>query len=307
MYNQFYGLRQKPFMVTPDPEFLYMSPVHQRAIDLMTYGIQQGLGFLVLTGEAGSGKTTVIRALLQELEGRYKTAYILNPVLSTAELLRSILDDLGLEVHSTSKVDLLWALNQFLLAQHAAGSDVLVVIDESQNLSRELLEELRMLSNLETGKSKLLTLLLAGQPELDTILDDPRLRQLKQRIALRVKLSSLTRGETAVYIHHRLSVAGADGLVRFTSEAVEMIFEQSRGIPRIINQLCNAALLAGYVAGQRVITKKTLRMGTRELFNNGPVQRGWLRKGRVEELRSSHRRLGVVFFVCLIVLAYLIL
>jgi general secretion pathway protein A len=265
LYQDLYGFRQRPFALTPDPEFLYLGTAHQEALDLLTYGLREGLGFLVLTGEVGTGKTTLVHALLAGLPPTMDVAYVLNPVLSFPEILGTILDDLGVTPTSRRKADLLAALNRFLLAEHAAGREVLIVIDEAQNLTAPLLEELRMLSNLETDKRKLVQILLVGQPELDRMLETPGLRQLMQRVGVRARLRPLGRAEVAAYVASRLRTAGAGPDCRFTPGALDLVHRRSNGIPRMVNQICHAALIAGYVGGRPVITETAVERGWREL------------------------------------------
>jgi general secretion pathway protein A len=264
-YQELYGFRHRPFALTPDPDFLYLAPAHQEALDFLSYALREGFGFAVLTGEVGTGKTTLVHALLARLPGTFRTAYLLNPVLSMPEILSTILEDLGCRPASTRKADLLVELNRYLLARHAEGGEVLVVIDEAQTLTVSLLEELRLLSNLETSKAKLLHLLLVGQPELDAMLDLPQLRQLAQRLGVRVRLRPLDANDTAAYIHHRLRAAGAAPGCGFTRDAAAEVFRLTGGIPRLINHACHAALVAGYVESARVISSRMVLRGWCEL------------------------------------------
>ena len=210
MYEQFYGLKEKPFEITPDPRFLYMSEQHREAYAHLTYALNELKGFTVITGEVGTGKTTLIQMLLSRLDGHTRTAHLFNPKLSTRDFLKVICNDLGLKTDDlTTKGDLLTLLHSFLLECYARKERVVLIVDEAQTLSPKLLEEVRLLTNLETPKSKLLQVILMGQPELDTILADQRFRQLKQRISVRYHLKPLNRGETKEYIEKRLKVAGA--------------------------------------------------------------------------------------------------
>lgn len=265
MYNQFYGFSEPPFNITPDPRFLFFSDRHREAFDHLLFGIRERKGFIQITGEVGAGKTTLCRALLEELGPAYKTALILNPMLTSGELLRTILRELGLEVPRRGRAEALQVLNQFLLDQLATGNDVVLLIDEAQNLTPELLEQIRLLSNLETDQRKLLQIVLMGQPELREKLDAPSLRQLRQRITVRYHLAPLTREETERYIEHRLRVAGGNGRPAFDRWAVWRIFRYSRGVPRLINAVCDKALLAGYVAGEDRLTGRHVRRAVREL------------------------------------------
>jgi general secretion pathway protein A len=267
-YQELYGLKARPFALTPDPVFLYPSASHEEALDLLTYGLREGLGFSVLTGEVGTGKTTLVHALLARLPDSVKSAYVLNPVLVFPEILATILEDLGVRPTGMRKAELLSQFNRFLLAEHAGGHEILVVIDEAHNLTVPLLEELRMLSNLETNKAKLVHFLLVGQPELDTLIDLPQLRQLKQRVGVRVRLRPLNARETGEYIQHRLGAAGAAADCRFTPSAAGLVFSYSNGVPRLINQICHAALVSGYAAGARSITDAIVQRGWRELVSH---------------------------------------
>jgi len=247
MYQEFYGLRERPFSLTPDPQFLYLSESHRTAIDSLLYGIYQREGFMVLTGDIGTGKTTICRALLGKLDHQVKTAVIFNSFLTEEELLEVILQDLGLAPKGKSRKKRIDALNKFLLSQLAEGNHVALIIDEAQNLSIPVLEQIRMLSNLETEKEKMLQIVLLGQLELEEKLRSHELRQLNQRIAIRHRLLPLTRFETEGYINQRLTVAGAQGNITFSNGALNEIHQYSNGIPRMINLLCDRALLAGFV------------------------------------------------------------
>ncbi|MBI1882933.1 MAG: AAA family ATPase [Chlamydiae bacterium] len=251
MYHSFYGLKENPFNITPDPHFFFFSRQHQEALSALTYGIEARKGFIEITGEVGSGKTTLCRRLLSSLEEKKrgtKTALILNPQLSDLQMLRTIVEDFGIVPKAYNKKDLFDALNRFLLEELSHGNNVVLIIDESQNLRPAILEQIRMLSNLETDKEKLLQIVLVGQPELHEMLLRPALRQLRQRISIRYHLKPFDLPETASYIQHRLSVAGAKDVLQFNTEALGLIFEHSGGIPRLINIVCDHTLLAGYVA-----------------------------------------------------------
>jgi general secretion pathway protein A len=299
-YHEFYGLRHRPFALTPDPDFLHLTDAHREALERRWVGLQEGLGFLVLTGEVGTGKTTLVHALLTRLTTRWKTAYLINSLLDFPEILASILEDLGVVPASTRKTDLLRQLNVLLLQEHAAGCEVLIVIDEAQNLSPALLEEVRLLSNLETPGAKLVHLLLVGQPELDALLDAPQLRQLRQRVGVRVALRPLTRPETGGYITHRLRIAGPNSECRFTPAAVDQVYGESCGIPRLINKICHGALIAGYVARTSVITPPLVNRAIHELVvrevSLGPVPSA----GRVR--RFMRHLVGATLLLLLIAL-----
>jgi general secretion pathway protein A len=247
MYKDFYGLREYPFNMTPDPQFLFLSRNHRIALDVLRFGIRDRKGFIVITGEIGAGKTTVCRALLRSLDPNTKTALVLNPTLSDSQILRVVCDEFRLQPAKTTKKDLYDTINAFLLRELAANHNVALIIDEAQNLKPRVLEQIRLLSNLETEKEKLLQIILVGQPELSRLLHREDLVQLKQRVALRHHIAPLAWEEVGEYIRHRLEVAGGDGRIRFTDGALLLIRRYSRGLPRLINVICDKTLLAGYV------------------------------------------------------------
>lgn len=247
MYLDYYGLSEAPFDLTPNPKFLFYSAEHREAFNHLLYGIQSRKGFVQLTGEVGCGKTTVCRALLQQLDRHYATALILNPALDANGLIKAIAMEFGLNVTGLDRLDILASLNTFLLSLAEQGRDAVLIIDEAQDLTDELLEQVRLLSNLETDSRKLLQIILLGQPELRDRLNHPRLRQLRQRITVRYHLKPLSRFEVGRYVQHRLEVAGAKGAPYFTQPALLRIGQYSRGIPRLVNAVCDKALLAGYV------------------------------------------------------------
>ncbi len=248
MYLAFYNLREYPFNVTSDPGFLYLSPTHTEALDHLRYGIEQRKGFLAITGEIGAGKTTLCRALINRLDASVKVALILNSVLPETQLLEAIVEDFGITVAGRrTKGTLIRAINAFLLEQVCKGNNAVLIIDEAQNMRSSTLETVRMLSNLETEKEKLLQIVLVGQPQLRDKLNAPELVQLRQRIAVRFHVRALTRDEVGGYIRHRLKVAGANGDLRFEEAAVDAVYEYSGGIPRLINILADRALLKGFV------------------------------------------------------------
>jgi general secretion pathway protein A len=265
VYEQFYGFREAPFNLTPDPRFLFFSDRHREAFNHILFGIQERKGFIQLTGEVGAGKTTVCRAILKQLHEGYRTALILNPSLTSSQLLRVILTELGLQPKRGDRVCALETLNHFLLEEAAAGHDVVLLIDEAQDLGDELLEQVRLLSNLETEQRKLLQIVLIGQPELREKLNDPGLRQLRQRITVRYHLTPLSRMETERYIDHRLRVAGGNGRPTFTPWSIRTIHRYSRGVPRLINAVCDKALLYGFVNGTDQMTGRSIRQAIREL------------------------------------------
>src|SRR6266850_3899540 len=247
-YLQFYGLKEAPFTITPNPRFLFYSGKHREAFNHLLYGIRERKGFVQLTGEVGAGKTTLCRAMLEQLDGHYATALILNPVMSSEELVKGIAIEYGLPVHGLDRLDTLAVINQFLLQQVERGKETVLIVDEAQDLTNELLEQVRLLSNLETDNRKLLQIVLMGQPELRDRLNNPRLRQLRQRITIRYHLSPLSRFEVNHYIQYRLEVAGAKGIPYFTQAALWRVFNYSKGIPRLLNAICDKALLAGFVS-----------------------------------------------------------
>ena len=266
MYNQFYGFRESPFNITPDPRFLFFSDRHREAYNHILFGIRERKGFIQVTGEVGAGKTTLCRALLDELGPSYVTALILNPYLKNpTQLLRTILAELGLQPGKADLVTCLEMLNRFLLEQLEKGNDVVLLIDEAQDLDSEMLEQVRLLSNLETDQRKLLQIVLIGQPELREKLNDRSLRQLRQRITVRYHLTPLSRPEVERYIQHRLQIAGGNGRPAFTPWAIRSIFRYSGGVPRLVNAVCDKALLAGFVDGADLLTWRQVRRAIREL------------------------------------------
>jgi len=266
MYQEFYGLREKPFALTPDPQFLYLSESHRTAIDSLLYGIDQREGFIVITGNIGTGKTTICRAVLEKMDKNVKTAVIFNSLLTERELLESILQDFGLPSKGRSKKELIDELNKFLLDQLSQGGNVAILVDEAQNLSIPVLEQIRMLSNLETEKEKMLQIILLGQLELDQKLNTPQLKQLSQRIAIRHHLLALTPMETESYISQRLMVAGGQGNITFSKSALDEIYGFSKGIPRLINLICDRTLLGGFVEQAYHIDRKIVKKARRSLL-----------------------------------------
>ena len=257
MYEDYYGLLEKPFSLTPDPKYLYRSESHASAFELLQYAVRRREGFVVITGDIGTGKTTLCRALLEQLDHKTFTALVLNPFLGDEDLLKLILQDFGVvsrqelkrgHLANVSKQDLIQTLNEFLLSLLPLHAAALVIVDEAQNLPLAVLEQIRILSNLETDKEKLLQVVLVGQSNLSGLLRSPDLRQLAQRISIRYELTPLAREEVAAYATHRLAVAGNSTAVLFAPKAIDLIRRYSGGIPRLINLLCDRALLAGYAA-----------------------------------------------------------
>lgn len=275
MYERFYQLRERPFALSPDPEYLYPSRVHQEALDHLRYGLETQAGFIVITGEIGSGKTTLLQALLRNVDNQTTVGRIVNTMLEPRELIESIMIDFGLDPTGKSKPMLLRDLSQFLVDQRLAGRLVLLVIDEAQNLGLGALEELRMLSNLETEKSKLLQIVLVGQPNLRDKLAAPELEQLRQRITVSNHLPPLDADETQNYINHRLRHAALGPALVFPREATDLIHARSGGVPRIINVICDAALVFGYAEERRAFDGATIQEVLRELETTGllPPQR----------------------------------
>ena len=267
MYNDFYRFREAPFNMTPDPRFLFFSERHREAFNHILFGIRERKGFIQITGEIGAGKTTVCRAVLEQLGPAYRTALILNPCLTSTQLLRTVLREFGLKARA-DRASCLQALNDFLLQETIIGNDVILFIDEAQDLDEDLLEQVRLLSNLETDKFKLLQIVLLGQPELRDRLEASGLKQLRQRITVRYHLSPLSREETEAYIHHRLTVAGGNSRPVFTPWAVRKIYGYSRGVPRLINAVCDKTLLCGFVTGEDRLTAGHVRRAIRELEGN---------------------------------------
>jgi general secretion pathway protein A len=265
MYTAFYGLREKPFSLTPDPRYLFLAESHREALAHLLYGIDQGEGFIAVTGEVGTGKTTLCRTLLERLGAGTEVAFLFNPSRSATELLQDVAAELGLEGAGPTRREISDQLNQFLLQKNREGKRVLLIVDEAQNLTSGTLEQVRLLSNLETPSSKLIQILLLGQPELDAKLDSPSLRQLRQRISVRWSLSPLTRRETAAYVRHRLRVAAGGDRPIFSDAALREIHRRSRGVPRLVNILCDRSLLAGYGEERNRIDARLVQRVAREI------------------------------------------
>jgi general secretion pathway protein A len=302
MYNSFYGFRERPFQLVPNPAYLYLSRSHEEAMAHLVYAISQGDGFVVITGEVGTGKTTLCRAVLENLDEHTEAAYIFNPKLDSLQLLKAINDEFGVASSGDSAKQLIDGLNAFLMHKRMEGTKVILIIDEAQNLNKEVLEQLRLLSNLETTTSKLIQIILVGQPELGEMLDSHELRQLGQRITLSCYLTPLSYKETKEYIAHRIQVASRKPDVRFALGALQSIYRYSGGIPRLINIACDRALLTAYGLNRKKITGPIARASIRELSARGDVKR--LSQERRRRLSLS---MGVVIgvFVAVLYLASL--
>lgn len=278
MYKKFFSFRERPFKLVPNPEYYYVSRSHEEAMAHLSYAISEGDGFVEITGEVGTGKTTLCRVFLENLDERTEVAYIFNPRLGPKQLLKTIADELGIRCRSEDIKDLIDALNIYLIQMKSEGKRVVLLVDEAQNLSRRVLEQLRLLSNLETNRSKLLQIILVGQPELGQLLDSYDLRQLAQRITLSCHLSPLTFREVREYIEHRILVASSKTQVPFSGSAVRLIYRFSKGVPRLINIVCDRSLLTAFSRNRQKITGGIVRAAIRELGGGRAASRG-KRKG----------------------------
>jgi len=265
VYLEYYGLTEPPFDITPNPRFLFYSAKHREAFNHLLYGIRERKGFVQMTGEVGAGKTTLCRAMLEQLDDHYATALILNPIMTADELVKAVAVEFCLPVNGLDRLDTVTLINQFLLHQVEHGKETVLIIDEAQNLTDELLEQVRLLSNLETDDRKLLQIILFGQPELRDRLNNPRLRQLRQRITVRYHLPPLKRYEVIQYVQHRLHVSGGNGTPYFTRPALWRVHRYSQGIPRLVNAVCDKALLAGFVQQSERIDFRMVGQAVREL------------------------------------------
>ncbi|RYF16396.1 MAG: AAA family ATPase [Comamonadaceae bacterium] len=283
MYAAYFGLRQEPFSIAPDPRLLFMSEQHREALAHLLYGVQGGGGFVLLTGEIGTGKTTVCRCFLDQAPAQCNLAYIFNPKLTVLELLETVCHEFGVEAalpaHRAATVkDYLDPLNAFLLQAHGAGRNNVLVIDEAQNLAPEVLEQLRLLTNLETSERKLLQIILIGQPELRDMLARPELEQLAQRVIARYHLGALDETDSAQYVRHRLEVCGLDRPLPFDRAALRQVHQASGGVPRRINLLCDRALLGAFATGQGQVTRRIVAKAAAEVFPRATrPARGWPR------------------------------
>ncbi|HEU4936670.1 MAG TPA: AAA family ATPase [Vicinamibacterales bacterium] len=292
MHEEYFGFSEKPFSLTPDPKYLYKSETHANAFDLLQYAIRRREGFVVVTGDIGTGKTTLCRALLDELDRKTFTALVLNPFLSEEDLLRLVLQDFGVvsreeikrgRLAGVSKQELIDTLNEFLLSLLPLGAGALLIIDEAQNLPRPVLEQIRVLSNLETNKEKLLQIVLVGQLNLKDLLRSSDLRQLDQRVSIRYELRPLTPEETSAYIAHRLTIAGGGVAVSFAPKAIDLVHKFTGGIPRLINLICDRALLGGYSARTNRITPEMVKTAAAGLD---------LKTRRIAALEWVHQRVA---------------
>jgi general secretion pathway protein A len=297
MYNAYFGFREKPFKLVPNPEYLFLSRSHEEALAHLNYAISQGDGFVEITGEVGTGKTTLCRAFLESLDDRTVAAYIFNPKLGPKQLMRSISDEFGVQYRSDDTKDLIDKLNHFLLQKKHERKKVIIVIDEAQNLSKTVLEQLRLLSNLETNKEKLLQIILVGQPELAAMLDSHDLRQIGQRISLRYQISPLSLKETQEYIQYRLNIASQKRLPLFDPAAIRLIYAYSKGIPRVINIACDRALIAAFGTHQRKVTRRIAKTALSEMAHRGRVSAINLMDGR--------RALALFVLICAVTAAFL--
>jgi general secretion pathway protein A len=295
MYEQFYGLRENPFNVTPNPEYIFLGENHREALAQLLYGVREKKGFIVITGEVGTGKTTLIHYLLDKLGGdnHTKTAFLFNPKLTVNDFIQYILKDLGVRIQGQTKGEYLHNLHRYLLNAYRRDERVILIVDEAHGLSPELLEEIRLLSNFETSKSKLIQIVLIGQPELDKMLAQPEFRQLKQRINLRYYLPPLSEKETREYIKKRLRIAGAKESP-FTDKAIKEIYMRSGGIPRLINILCDNALLNGFALDQKKVDERSVKEVAKDLKLGKKSRRVWIR------LLS-----GIAIAVCILIFIHL--
>jgi len=299
MYRHYFGLKETPFSIAPDPRYLYMSALHKEALAHLLYGISSDGCLILLTGDVGAGKTTVCRCLLEQLPKNTDMALILNPKLNAMELLASICDELEIVVtgRKNSIKSYIDRLNRYLLAAHARGRITALLIDEAQNLSMDTLEQLRLLTNLETGKQKLLKIVLLGQPELRQLLDQEEVSQISQRITSRYHLSPLSSQDVSVYVEHRLAVAGGRKKL-FSDSAVRRVAELSRGVPRLINVLCDRALLGAYVEEKEQVDLRIVNQAAREVF--GRPEKGAGFSSMIQGISFSGLVSGLLLFVLII-------
>jgi type II secretory pathway predicted ATPase ExeA len=284
MYLSFYGLREKPFGPTPDPRFLYLTPGHREALAQLVYGVQEGAGFVVLTGEVGTGKTTLVQALCRRFDSQTTVAFVVNSTLSFDELLDCALQDFGIKTTGATRSQRLIALKEFLLAKDRADERAVLILDEAQNFSVQTLEGIRLLTNFETTTRKLLQIILVGQPEFAAKLALPQLRQLRQRVSIRCRIGPLTRQETGLYIRSRLRVAGAQDAQLFSDRALKRIAAASGGVPRLVNRMCDHCLLIGYAEQHRRIDERIVEQAI-VYANEDRSRSAWLSSGGRARLR----------------------
>jgi general secretion pathway protein A len=289
MYEEYYGFTEKPFSLTPDPKYLFKSESHANAFELLHYAVRRREGFVVVTGDIGTGKTTLCRALLEEIDRKTFTALVLNPFLSEEDLLKLILQDFGVvsredvkrgRLANVSKQELIETIYDFLLSLLPIRASAVLMIDEAQNLPMPVLEQIRILSNLETDKDKLLQIVLVGQLELNALLKAPQMRQLDQRVSIRYQLRPLTRDEVAAYVSHRLTVAGGSAAVTFQAKALDMVHARTQGIPRLINLVCDRSLLAAYSGRTNRVSADIVYQAAEslELVDERPSRFNWFRR-----------------------------
>ena len=278
MYGDFFGFSEKPFTITPNPHFVFLSGIHREAFARLLYGVDSHAGFITLTGEVGTGKTTMLRTLLTQLDpDKYRSALIFNPCMSAEQLLAGICREFGVEAGEQNRFGYLDALNRFLIEQNSAGRTVVLVIDEAQNLEPDVLEQVRMISNLETERDKLIQIILAGQPELNGLLRRYDLRQLNQRITVRCRLAPMKLDDTSQYINHRLKISGSRLPDIFTPGAVRRIYRFSHGIPRLINIVCEQALVMAWTLEARTVTASIAAEVIEELRPDEEREKLWFR------------------------------
>jgi len=297
MYKNFFGFNERPFKLVPSPAYLFLSKSHEEALAHLTYAVIQGEGFMEITGEVGTGKTTLCRAFLEHLDNDTEAAYIFNPNLNSLELLKTINDEFGIPSDTNNVKELIDTLNAFLIEQKTQGKKTVLLIDEAQNLTNEVLEQLRLLSNLETARHKLLHIILVGQPELKEKLDSHELRQLRQRISLSCRLIPLSFEDVRNYIQHRINVASGKPGIQFADTAYRSIYSYSQGIPRLINIVCDRALLTAFGLDQKKITEKIVRASIKELTDKGDIKRNSFKKKKIAVLFFSILPLIILMIV----------
>ena len=293
MYTEYYGLVRSPFEMTPDPSFLYLGEAHREGLATLVYAVNSGKGFVMLTGEVGTGKTTLLHALLGQLDSNTNSAFIFNPRLDPMGFFRVLFEELDIGPPCETKAEYLLALNQYLIDKLAANERVLLIVDEAQNLSTEMLEEIRLLSNLETPTSKLIQIMLVGQPELQDLVDQPELRQLRQRIALRHRLRPFDAAEVVEYVKERLAKAGYTGRGLFNKKALKELYEITAGTPRMINNICDGAMLLGYTRQESTLGPEAIREVAHDLglFGKDAVENPDSSRGRDATPKRRRRRL----------------